>query len=95
LSFKVAARTVTEDPFQLTLEEYRLEMNANTSSAFVAAKEAVTGFAKTGPGSTFFFTGNVLNLKGKPDVLVFGMGKSAMAALVRSASLAYTDKGYK
>lgn len=70
-------------------------MDTNSASAYVAAQEAVKGFAKTGAGSTFIYTGNKLVVLAKPEVLVFGMGKSAAAHLVRSASAAFEDKGYK
>jgi hypothetical protein len=70
-------------------------MDVNSTSAYAAAQEAVKGFSQTGTGSTFIFTGNKLNVLGRPEVLVFGMGKSAAAHLIRSASLAYGDQGYK
>ncbi|KAK9426305.1 putative Short-chain dehydrogenase [Seiridium unicorne] len=60
-----------------------------------AAKEAVDGFARTGPGSTFIFTGNKLNVWGQPQTLAFGMGKSATAHLARAGSKSFEGKGYK
>ena len=40
-------------------------------------------------------TGNMLNAVVKPDVLTFGMGKSAAAHMVGSASAAYERRGFK
>jgi hypothetical protein len=70
-------------------------MDVNATSVFAAAKEAVDGFARTGPGSTFIFTGNKLNVVGTPQTLVFGMGKSAAAHLARAGSVSFPGKGYK
>ena len=70
-------------------------MDINTTSAYEAARIAVDGFAHTGPGSTFIFTGNHLNVNASPDTLVFGMGKSASAHLIKSASLGYKNTGFK
>ncbi|ETS79152.1 hypothetical protein PFICI_09005 [Pestalotiopsis fici W106-1] len=89
------SRTATpENPFSLTLEEYAHDTNINATSVYAAAKEAVEGFSKTGPGSTFIFTGNKLNVAGFSHSLVFGMGKSASAHLIRAANNSFEGKGY-
>ena len=86
---------MTSDPFILTLEDFRTHMDANAGSAYLAAQAAVKGWTKTGTGGTFFFTGNGLNVLGKPDVLVYGMCKSASAHMIHSASIAYADTDHK
>ncbi|KAH8677747.1 putative short-chain dehydrogenase [Xylariales sp. PMI_506] len=94
--YNAALRTVTpESPFQLSIDEYRQNMDINATSPYAAAKEAAKGFAKTGPGSTFIFTGNKLNVFASPTVTVFGMGKSAVAHLIRGASAGFPGLGYK
>lgn len=62
-----------------------------------AAQEAVKGFKQLdGSASrTFILTGNMLNHIAKPDVLTFGMGKSASASLIWTASVAYEKHGFK
>ncbi|KJZ77085.1 hypothetical protein HIM_03406 [Hirsutella minnesotensis 3608] len=95
--YNAAARTETapDSTFALSLEEYRRDMDVNATSVYAAAKEAVAGFARTGPGSTFIFTGNKLNVWGRDVVLVFGMGKTATSHLIRTASSSFDGKGYK
>ncbi|KAK6083604.1 short-chain dehydrogenase [Seiridium cupressi] len=94
--YNAAARTATPDnPFSLTLEQFQSDFNVNAASVYAAAKEAVDGFARTGPGSTFIFTGNKLNVWGQPQTLAFGMGKSATAHLARAGSKSFEGKGYK
>lgn len=66
-------------------------------SAFVAAQQAVAGFAQL-PASasrTFIYTGNILNVQILPRFLDAGMGKSAASHMVWAASDAYKDRGYK
>ncbi|KAK8862343.1 short chain type dehydrogenase [Apiospora arundinis] len=84
-----------EDAFSLDLDQVRESMAVNTISPYAAAREAVNGFEKTGPGSTFIMTGNKLNTVALPRVLCFGMGKSAAAHMIQNASISYKNKGYK
>ena len=85
------------DPLSLPLSDYLENMTVNTTSVLVAAHEAVSGFAQLPPSSsrTFIFTGNCLNTGPILPLLGLGMGKSATAHLIASASQAYKDKGYK
>ncbi|KAH6656422.1 hypothetical protein BKA67DRAFT_155054 [Truncatella angustata] len=95
--YNAAAWTQTppETPFALSLDEYRKSSDVNTTSVFVAAKEAVDGFARTGPGSTFIFTGNLLNVRPGPRSVAFGIGKAGSANLIKAASTSFDGKGYK
>ncbi|KAF2999182.1 hypothetical protein E8E14_005701 [Neopestalotiopsis sp. 37M] len=94
--YNAYSRTATpENPFSLSLEEYAHDSNVNATSVYAAAKEAVEGFSRTGSGSTFIFMGNKLNVAGFSHSLVFGMGKSASAHLIRAANNSFEGKGYK
>ncbi|KAI1841962.1 hypothetical protein JX265_003009 [Neoarthrinium moseri] len=94
--YNTAQATSTPDgAFTLGLEQFRNDMDVNTTSPYITAQEAIKGFAKTGPGSTFIYTGNKLNVLGWPSLLSCGMGKSAVAHMIRTANIAFPDKGYK
>jgi hypothetical protein len=69
----------------------------NIHSAFVAAQQAVQGFAQLPASSarTFIYTGNVLNVQILPRFIAQGVGKSGAAHMVWAASAAYADRGYK
>ncbi|KAK8086890.1 hypothetical protein PG994_001864, partial [Apiospora phragmitis] len=87
--------TEPEEPFGLDLDQAQELMTVNAISTYAAAHEAVKGFEKTGPGSTFIMTGNKLKTVALPGVLCFGMGKSAAAHMIQNASNSYKNKGYK
>ncbi|KAK8039104.1 hypothetical protein PG993_007515 [Apiospora rasikravindrae] len=87
--------TEPEDPFGLGLDQVQETMTVNAISVYAAAREAVKGFEKTGPGITFIMTGNKLNTVALPGVLCFGMDKSAAAHMIQNASNSYKKKGYK
>lgn len=97
IRIKAALRLTTEpdDALYLDLVQVQESMAVNTLSPYAAAREAVDGFEKTGPGSTFIMTGNKLNTMALPRVLCFGMGKSATAHMIQHASVSYKNKGYK
>jgi hypothetical protein len=72
-------------------------LNVNTTSAFVAAQQAVLGFEQlpASASKTFIFTGNALNTTVMAPLMLGGIGKSATAHMIHSAAAAYADKGYK
>jgi hypothetical protein len=72
-------------------------MNINATSVFVAAQQAVLGFAElpTNAAKTFFYTGNILNVVALPSFMDAGTGKSASAHMMMAAAAAYKDRGYK
>ncbi|ORY25565.1 putative short chain type dehydrogenase [Naematelia encephala] len=89
--------TPADDPFSLSLADFSSDTNINIHSAFVAAQEAVSGFAQL-PASaarTFIYTGNILNTAILPRFLVAGVGKSGAAHMIWAASAAYKERGYK
>ncbi|KAK8094420.1 short-chain dehydrogenase [Apiospora hydei] len=95
--YNVAQRFATEpeEPFGLDPDQVQETLAVNALSAYAAAREAVKGFVKTGQGSTFIMTGNMLNTVALPGILCFGMGKSAAAHMIQNASISYKNKGYK
>lgn len=85
------------DPLSLQLADFNKDCNINTVSAFVAAQQAVTGFAQLpdSAAKTFIYTGNILNTTIIPPLLDLGVGKAATAHIIQSAAAAYKDRGYK
>lgn len=86
-----------KDPLSLQLADFNRDFNINTVSAFVAAQQAVTGFAQLpdSAAKTFIYTGNILNTTIIPPLLDLGVGKAATAHIIQSAAAAYKDRGYK
>lgn len=72
-------------------------MTVNNTSVFVAAQQAVLGFADLPVNAprTFFFTGNILNVTALPQFLESGAGKSASAHMMMAAAAEYKEKGFK
>lgn len=69
----------------------------NTTSAFVAAQQAVLAFAQLPESAsrTFIFTGNCTNVAPIVALMGSGAGKSATAHIIQCAAEAYKEKGYK
>ncbi|KAK4031884.1 hypothetical protein C8A01DRAFT_41682 [Parachaetomium inaequale] len=89
--------TPPDNPFALSLADLNRDTTVNIYSAFVAAQQAVSGFAQL-PASaarTFIYTGNVLNVSVLPRFLSQGIGKSGAAHMIWAAADAYKDCGYK
>ncbi|KAF2490641.1 hypothetical protein BU16DRAFT_596931 [Lophium mytilinum] len=77
--YNVSASTFTpaDDPFALSFADFSRDTTINIHSAFVAAQQAVSGFAQL-PASasrTFIYTGNVLNIAILPRFISQGIGK--------------------
>ena len=72
-------------------------MTINTTSVFVAAQQAVLGFAELPDDAprTFLYTGNILNVAPLPQFLESGAGKSASAHMMMAAAAEYKEKGFK
>jgi hypothetical protein len=86
-----------KNPLSLPLADFTRDFNVNTTSAFVAAQQAVLGFEQL-PNSasrTFIYTGNITNTAIIPPLLDLGVGKSATAHIIQSAAAAYKDRGFK
>ena len=97
LAVSVANFTLPDDPFSISLAEFSRDTTVNIHSAFVAAQQAVAGFAKlpSSAARTFITTGNILNVAILPRFMSQGVGKSAAAHMIWAASAAYKDRGYK
>lgn len=89
--------TPADDPFALSLADLSHDTTINIYSAFVAAQQAVLGFAQlpVSAARAFICTGNVLNVSILPRFLSQGIGKSGAAHLIWAAADAYKDRGYK
>ncbi|KAH6623699.1 hypothetical protein F5144DRAFT_519059, partial [Chaetomium tenue] len=86
-----------DSPLSVPLADFTQALNINTTSAFVAAQQAVLAFEQLPASSskTFISTGNALNTTILAPLLLGGVGKSATAHIIQSAAAAYADKGYK
>jgi NAD(P)-dependent dehydrogenase (short-subunit alcohol dehydrogenase family) len=83
--------------FSLPVDTVQSEFNANTISAYVAAQQAVNGWATLPDGTkkTFIYTGNILNTTvwASPFMMSNGMGKSAAAYWIGVADQFYSSQG--
>ncbi|KFA51648.1 hypothetical protein S40293_10126 [Stachybotrys chartarum IBT 40293] len=97
--YNAAAATFSppNDPFAIPLNAFKRDMTVNTTSVFVAAQQAVLGFAELPADAprTFLFTGNILNVASLPQFLESGAGKSASAHMMMAAAAEYKEKGFK
>ena len=86
-----------KDPLSLPLADFTRDFTINTTSAFVAAQQAVLSFKELPDSAarTFIYTGNITNEIPLAPLLDLGVGKSATAHIIQSAAAAYKDKGYK
>ncbi|KAH8734759.1 hypothetical protein BGZ61DRAFT_382437 [Ilyonectria robusta] len=85
------------DPFAIPLDAFKRDMAVNNTSVFVAAQQAVLGFAELPAHAprVFMFTGNILNVTPLPQFLESGAGKSASAHMMMAAAAEYKEKGFK
>ncbi|SPJ72226.1 uncharacterized protein FTOL_01954 [Fusarium torulosum] len=92
-----SSRTPPDDPFALSFTDFSDDQIVNVNSFFIAAQQAVNGFAQlpSSASRTFIYTGNVLNVAMIPGFLAQGAGKSAAAYMIWTASAAYKNRGYK
>ena len=87
------------DPFTLAEEDCAADLTVNTTSAYVAMKEAIASFKAPPDGKpkAFFDTGNPLASPGLifPRTFNLGAGKSATAHLVHVGAEAYKQAGFE
>ncbi|MCJ1456198.1 hypothetical protein MMC28_006558 [Mycoblastus sanguinarius] len=86
-----------DDPLSLSVSDLTRELAVNTTSVLAAAHETTLAFAElpASASKTFIYTGNKLNTGPILPLLSLGIGKSATAHMISSASQAYKEKGYK
>ncbi|KAI1009025.1 hypothetical protein LB504_002009 [Fusarium proliferatum] len=92
-----AAFPPAEDPLSVSYTDFTNNTAINIHSAFIAAQQAVAGFAQLPESAarTFIYTGNILNVTILPKFLDAGVGKSGAAHMMWAAADAYKSKGYK
>ncbi|KAF2110770.1 hypothetical protein BDV96DRAFT_500800 [Lophiotrema nucula] len=100
--YNAAALTPPSDPanvLSISQDSFVKDININTVSPYVAAQEAVKGFASLPEGlkKSFIYTGNILNtvVFPVPVMLTLGVGKSASAYWIGVADALHKDKGYR
>ncbi|EED22075.1 conserved hypothetical protein [Talaromyces stipitatus ATCC 10500] len=85
--------------FSVPAENVALDLNINTISPYVAAQQAVSGWATLPMGTkkTFIYTGNMTNVSivPMPLMLSIGIGKSASASWIGLADTLYLAQGYR
>ena len=84
----------------ISLDAWTKDFNVNTTSVFAALQEALKGFADLPEATkkTFIFTGNACNesVGVLASAVTAGIGKTASAYLMESATLAYgKSKGWR
>lgn len=88
-----------ESVFSVPAENVAKDLNINTVSAYVAAQQAVIGWATLPEDTkkTFIYTGNIQNVAivPMPFTLDLGMGKSASAYWIGLGDALYSGKGYR
>jgi hypothetical protein len=86
-----------KNPLSLPLSDFTRDFIINTTSAFVAAQQAVLAFEQLpeSASKTFIYTGNITNVVPLAPLLDLGVGKSATAHIIQSAAAAYKDRGFK
>lgn len=89
--------TPPDDAFAVSLDDLSRDTSINIYSAFVAAQQAVLGFAQLPASASriFIYTGNILNVASLPRFMSAGIGKSGAANMIWTASDAYKERGYK
>ncbi|KAL6816454.1 hypothetical protein J3E69DRAFT_345483 [Trichoderma sp. SZMC 28015] len=99
--YNAAALTPPSDAtnlFSIDIAKFESDLRLNSTSAYVAAREAVAGFEKLDKSlsKVFIYTGNWLNAVTMPNpvYVTLGSGKSAAASWIGAASVYYKEKGY-
>lgn len=87
--------TKPEESLDVPTEAFEYGLAVNTTSAFVAAREALAGFQKIEGPRTYIFTGNMLNEGPYPSFLTLGVGKVASAHFVKMADDLYKEQNVR
>jgi NAD(P)-dependent dehydrogenase (short-subunit alcohol dehydrogenase family) len=83
-----------ESAFDLSTQDFERHLAVNTTSAFVAVREALSGFKHMGRGN-FFYTGNYLPWHSHPKLMTLGVGKAASAHFVQIADEVWSGRGMR
>ena len=87
-----ATRTEPAESLDIPTEVFEENLTINTTSAFVAAREALASFQKLSGPKTFLYTGNASIEGPLAGFLTLGLGKNASAHFVRLADSLYRDQ---
>ena len=93
-AYAVTSGKTPETALDIPTEEFERHLAVNMTSAFVAAREALSGFKKLGHGN-FFYTGNFLVWNPIPKLLTLGLGKTASAHFIQIADSVWREKGMR
>ena len=93
-AYAVTSGKTPETALDIPTKEFQRHLAVNTTSAFVAAREALSGFKKLGRGD-FFYTGNFLVWNPIPKLLTLGLGKTASAHFIQIADSVWREKGMR
>jgi NAD(P)-dependent dehydrogenase (short-subunit alcohol dehydrogenase family) len=93
-AYAVTSGKTPETALDISTEEFQRHLAVNTTSAFVAAREALSGFKRLGHGN-FFYTGNFLVWNPIPKLLTLGLGKTASAHFIQIADEVWRGKGFR
>ncbi|KAK3717198.1 hypothetical protein LTR37_005907 [Vermiconidia calcicola] len=83
------------DSFDISTEVFEEQLAVNTTSAFAAAREAISSFKKLDGPKTFLYTGNMLLEGPFPSLLTLGVGKAASGHFVQMADSLFRDQNIR
>jgi hypothetical protein len=95
VSYSIAyAHHITEaaTTFDIPTNVFEQQLHVNTTSVFVAIREAIASFAKLTHPTTFVFVGNMFNEGLLPGWLTLGLGKTASASMLKLADGLFEEK---
>ncbi|KAK5166279.1 uncharacterized protein LTR77_008540 [Saxophila tyrrhenica] len=84
--------TKPEESFNIPTENFEQQLAINTTSAFVAMREAANSFARLDGSKTLIFTGTMANEGGVPGWLTLCVGKAAGAYMIDLAENVYREQ---
>ncbi|KAK4501032.1 hypothetical protein PRZ48_006838 [Zasmidium cellare] len=88
-------RTEPKESLNVSTEDFERDLAINTTSPFVAAREAQASFQKLDGPRTYIYTGNMLNEGPFPGLLTLGVGKNATAHFVQLADQVYKEQNIR
>jgi NAD(P)-dependent dehydrogenase (short-subunit alcohol dehydrogenase family) len=94
IAYSLTNAQTPESAFDLSTQDFERHLTVNTTSAFVAVREALSGFKQLGRGN-FFYTGNFLPWNSHPKLMTLGVGKAASANFVRVADEVWRERGMR
>ena len=92
-----------DDPFSISTDQYRNDLEINLTAAYACLNETVTSFKALEDASmpsrglprVFIATGNVTPFAPIPWAFTLGSGKAALVHLIQVGNMAYGKKGYR